>query len=111
MSEHDPFALLGEPESIASPWESLARQARWLADYADRLAQLEPADLAPTEDGDPLAELDARANAIVSIASACRRTTWQALRSGGLTYAEIGRMWGRRHSTISNALTQQGRAR
>ncbi|WP_280410776.1 hypothetical protein [Nocardia asiatica] len=111
MTGHDPLAALDEAEPNLSPWEALARQARWLADYADRLARQEPADLAPTGDGDPLAELDTSANEIVSLVGGCRRATWQALRDDGLTYAEIGRMWGRRHSAVSNALTQQGRVR
>lgn len=92
---HDPMTALGtEPEPAPTPWESLAQQARWLADQADRLADLDPVDLAPTEDQpDQLAILDERIRALTSTAAACRRATWTAI-ADRTSQSEVARLWG-----------------
>ncbi|WP_405490446.1 hypothetical protein [Nocardia sp. NBC_00511] len=109
---HDPLAALeNEDLPTPTPWESIAQQARWLAEAADRCASMAAADLAPTEDADPLADLDARARALVGAAAACRRYTWQQLVDSGQSYAAVGRLWGNALSTVRNALVAQDRAR
>ncbi|WP_043738411.1 hypothetical protein [Nocardia asiatica] len=111
MTGHDPLAALEESDAIPSPWESLARHARWLADRAEECAALSPADLAPSAGRDFLAELDQRALAVVGAVATCRRATWQQLADEGLTRAEIGRRWGVTRAAVSNALSQAGRPR
>lgn len=93
MTGHDPLEILGEPLPVPTPWESLAQHARWLAEYAEVAAKVNPIDLAPIDDRDFLAELDARALAIRSIAAACRRHTYQALRDDGVPVSAIAEAW------------------
>ncbi len=79
--DHDPMALLdGPPLPPPDPWESLARQAQGLTDFAGELGAMLPTDLVPTDERDLLAELDQRALAIQAIAAACRSHTYLALR-------------------------------
>ncbi|MEU7480568.1 hypothetical protein AB0A63_31635 [Lentzea sp. NPDC042327] len=94
MTAHDPLGALGEPLPTPSPWESLARHARWLAEYAEKAAATDPIVLAPIDDRDFLAELDERALAIRGIAAACRRHTYQTLREQGVPVAGIAQAWG-----------------
>lgn len=113
---HDPMtAITGDDIHALSPWESLAQQARRLADLADRYAAAAPEGLAPADDlDDPhdiLADLDARALAIRSVVSACRRATWQRLRDQGQTFAEIGRQWGCSGANVRQVLLAQDRPR
>jgi hypothetical protein len=69
------------PLPTPTVWESLATRARWLADHAQRLADMDPVDLVPIppsddfDDGgrDHLAELEESATLIYSLAFACRR--------------------------------------
>lgn len=93
MTIHDPTEVLGEPLPATTPWESLAQQARWLADLAEQCAQAAPETLAPTDSRDVLAELDARALAVRSAAAACRRHTYRQLRDGGADVADIAAAW------------------
>lgn len=85
MTEHDPMDLSGVivESGPVNPWESLARQARWLADQADRLAAMPPADRITTDpDGDKadqLSLLEARELAIRSLLAMCRRSTYRKL--------------------------------
>ncbi|MFC4373302.1 hypothetical protein ACFO5K_04235 [Nocardia halotolerans] len=109
---HDPMsAFPPERPEPADPWESLAAQARALADLADQLAARDPADLAPTDGHDPLAELDERALAVRGVVAACRRATWQSLVDGGLTGSEIGRRWDTTPQNVSQVLRGGKRAR
>jgi hypothetical protein len=113
---HDPMqALPDEAVERPSPWASLAQQARWLADLADRYATADPLDLQPSsdEDGqhDPLADIDARALAIRSVAAACRRATWQALNDRGARPAEIAARWGVSRQNVSQILAGKDRPR
>jgi hypothetical protein len=106
VNAHDPMELLGEPlPEPLDPWKALADQARWLADYAERCAAVEPEILAPVGDHDALAELDARALAVRSLAAACRRHTYQALRDGGASVSDIAEAWGRTRQSVNQVLT------
>lgn len=72
------------------PWVSLAQQARWLADAAERVAKQNPADRLDTDtDINELDMLDTRALNARSVAAACRRHTYQALRDAGWSVADI----------------------
>ncbi len=113
---HDPLnAVIDGEVTPPSAWESLAQQARWLAEVADRYARTDPKELAPSgsddDPHDPLAEMDARALAIRGAVAACRRSTWQALADSGLTAAEIGRLWGVSRQAVSQALVRPNRPR
>lgn len=113
---HDPMAVIpGDDLPLPSPWESLAQQARWLAELAERHAHTPASELVPILDDDApsdvLAELDARALAIRSVVSACRRATWQTLRDQGQTFAEIGRQWGCSGANVRQVLLAQDRPR
>lgn len=120
--EHDPFALLAgtEPVPPPSPWESLARHARELADMAERWANVPPADLAPrweqTGDpdddvpvlADPLRDLTEAGQIAQRLAAACRREVWARLHDGGLgmTYQQIAALWGVKKAAVGNALSR-----
>lgn len=113
---HDPMAALpSDPRPNPTPWESLAQQARRLAELADRCAAMPPADLAPVHDvdgtADLLADLDSRALAIRSVVAACRRATWQELADQGHTAADIARMWGVTRQAVSQTLVRPNRPR
>lgn len=106
--------MLSNRDTAPEPtsWESLARHARSLADLADQCAAMSPAALAPVDgSADRLAELDARARNMVSLAAACRRATWQALADQGMDGAAIGRLWGKQRSTVGKALKAPHRPR
>ncbi|MGW1740492.1 hypothetical protein ACWCPQ_16970 [Nocardia sp. NPDC001965] len=90
----------------SNPWQTLAARARELAELADRYATIAPAGLAPTEAGDPLADLDALAREIARDASACRRATYQALTDIGIPKAEIGRRWGTTGAAVGKVLNR-----
>lgn len=70
------------------PWVSLAQQARWLADAAERVAKQNPADRLDTNMNE-LDILDTRALNARSVVAACRRHTYQALRDAGWSVADI----------------------
>lgn len=95
----DPMALLGPDLPIPTVWEGLARHARWLADHAEKLAAMDPADrIRHDEDGDEeldhLALLDERALGVRSLVAACRRDTYRALRDEGWSVKKIADHWG-----------------
>lgn len=101
--DHDPMALLGEPEPVPTVWESLAQQTQWLADLAQRAATLAPEHRISRPDGaedddvaetDLLADLDARWQAIRAVVAACRRETYQELREQGWSVQQIAEHWG-----------------
>lgn len=109
---HDPMAAFPPEQLDPAPWASLAAQARQLAELADRLAAKDPAELAPTETGNPLAALDAAALAVRSAAAACRRATYEALiNDSGWSKADLARGWNVRPSAISNVLSGGDRPR
>jgi hypothetical protein len=86
-TDHDPMALLdGPPLPNPTPWESLAQQARWLAEYAERCAKAAPQDLLPAADSTDvlLEDLDGRLSAINHVVAACRSHTYRALADAGI---------------------------
>jgi uncharacterized protein YerC len=84
-------------EQAPTVWESLAWQARQLAEQVERVAALAPADRrqhAPDDNVtvDELSMLDQRALDVRALAAACRRDTYQALRDEhGWTVARIAK--------------------
>ncbi|MGW6698884.1 hypothetical protein [Nocardia sp. NPDC055049] len=98
-------------DRIRSPWADLAAQARALADLADQCAAKSAGELAPGDQGNPLADLDASALAVRGVVAACRRATWQALHDDGATYAEIGELWHVSKQAVRQALVAQDRPR
>ncbi|WP_157119782.1 hypothetical protein [Nocardia xishanensis] len=82
-----------------------------MADVADRCATIDPADLAPTDDRDLLAELDERALAIRSVVAACRRATWSALHEETGNYSAVARMWGVTPQNVRQAIAAPDRPR
>lgn len=88
----------------------LAAAARELAELADRYAERDPEQLAPTgEKGspdrvDPFADLDRQARELVSAVAAARRAAWLDLRAARYTDAAIGRLWGIGRASVGKAL-------
>lgn len=95
----------------ASHWTGLATNARALADLADQFAAKSAGELAPSDQGNPLADLDARALAVRGAVAACRRATWQELYDAGATYAQIGELWHVSKQAVRQALVAQDRPR
>ncbi|CRK57082.1 hypothetical protein [Alloactinosynnema sp. L-07] len=97
--------------AVSSPWESLARHARWLADHAEHVATLSPAErYEPSTDQeadvDHLAAIQERVDALSSVAAACRRQTWQALVDEGWSQKRIADRWGVTNKAVSAALSR-----
>jgi hypothetical protein len=125
-NEHDPFAPLDgvAPVPPPSPWESLARHARALAEMAERWAKVPPRDLAPrweqTGDPDddvpilvdPLRDLTEAGQIAQRLAGMCRRDVWARLHDGGrgLTHEQIAELWGVKRAAVGNALARGERA-
>ncbi len=108
---HDPMAAFPPEQPDPAPWVTLAAQARELAALADRLATQDPADLAPTDTGNPLADLDRQARELVGAAAACRRAVWQQLVDDGVKQSEIARRWNVDRSRVNQALLRPDRPR
>lgn len=92
------------------PWVSLAQQARWLADAAERVAQLDPADRLEI-DTDELDMLDTRALNVRSVVATCRRHTYQKLRDEGWSVADIAAGSGSSIQAIYKIFGQYGQKR
>lgn len=71
-----------------TPWQSLAQQARRLAEAAERVGALGPSERIGAG-VDELDLLDERALAVRSVVGACRRDTYEQLREGGWTPADL----------------------
>lgn len=110
---HDPMALLADAPPIPAPsrWESLAQQARWLAEQAQRVAALEPQDRYLDDDEDlnraitdELAMMDTRTASPRSLVAACRRDTFRTLRKRGWSIPDIAKHLGhQRQSGLQGA--------
>ncbi|HEY3478420.1 MAG TPA: hypothetical protein VGL02_05905 [Streptomyces sp.] len=123
----DPFAAVADAEPVPppSPWESLARHARWLAEMADRMAAVPPAELAPrweqTGDPDddvpvlvdPLRDLTEAGQIAQRLTGACRRDVWARLHDGGrgMTYDQIAALWQIKKAAVGNALSRGSKER
>ncbi len=76
--------------STSDAFAALARQAREIADLADRLAIVPAEHLAAAD----LADIDTLALATRSAAASCRRAVYDALAAAGATNTAIGGMFG-----------------